>query len=280
MSGLRRGGGGRFDDELDPAVVAVPRPDRVLGPAGRAPHVRCAHAADLEGGAGARYAGAVMASAHRRAVWHSDAAGLRRRESDAPRRELLDRDARLPQERRRLRQGGGLAAGRRADTGPLAPADADLVVVNTCAFIEAARPGVDRHRAGSGRRQAGRRPAGGHGLPGRALRRRTGRRPARGRRRGGLRRRGVDLRGRAAPAPEGRAPRPARAAPAGAGGAMGLREGGRGLRPDLRLLCHPVVPGEAALPAAGVDPGRGPEPRGRWSPGDRPGGPGPGLLWA
>ena len=42
------------------------------------------------------------------------------------------------------------------------PEAADLVVVNTCAFIEAARAGVDRHGAGPVRRAPARRPAGRH----------------------------------------------------------------------------------------------------------------------
>ena len=46
-------------------------------------------------------------------------------------------------------------------------------------------------------------------------------------------------------------------------GAVGLREGGRGLRPDLRVLRHPVVPGPAAV-ALGRSrhPRRGRRPRG------------------
>ena len=46
-------------------------------------------------------------------------------------------------------------------------------------------------------------------------------------------------------------------APARLRRAMGLHQGGRGLRPQLRLLCHPVVPGQAALPYLRVHPGRG-----------------------
>ena len=126
---------------------------------------------------------------------------------------------------------------------------------------------VDRDGAGPGRRPASRGPAGRHRLPGRAPRRGTGRRPARGRRRRRLRRRGFDLRGRPAPATQGRAPRPPGAAPAGAVGALGLRQGGRGLRPDLRLLRHPVVPGEAALTPARGHRSRGPRPWWRAAPG-------------
>ena len=61
------------------------------------------------------------------------------------------------------------------------PETADLVVVNTCAFIEAARQeSIDTILALSDARRPGR-PPGGHRLPGRALRRGAGRRPARGR---------------------------------------------------------------------------------------------------
>ena len=106
-------------------------------------------------------------------------------------------------------------------------------------------PGVDRHRPGPGRRTPAGRPAGRHRLHGRALRRRAGRRPARGRRR--------------SPASACRSPSAASPAPAVPSfdllnlprprgrGAVGLREGGRGLRPGLRVLRHPDVPGPAAL---------------------------------
>ena len=40
-------------------------------------------------------------------------------------------------------------------------------------------------------------------------------------------------------------------------GPLGVREGGRGLRPHLRLLRHPVLPGQAALPLPRGDFGRG-----------------------
>ncbi len=59
-----------------------------------------------------------------------------------------------------------------------------------------------------------------------------------------------------------------------------LRQGGRGMRPQLRLLRHPVVPGQATLPLHRVDPGRG-GPAGRSrrpAPGGGPGGPGPLLV--
>ena len=44
--------------------------------------------------------------------------------------------------------------------------------------------------------------------------------------------------------------RSARAGPPGVGGPLGLREGGRGVRPHLRLLCHPLLPGQAAVAPA------------------------------
>ena len=72
-----------------------------------------------------------------------------------------------------------------------APGDADLVVVNTCAFVEAARQESIDVALGARRREAARRPARGHRLHGRALRRRARRRAPRGRRGGGLRRRGL-----------------------------------------------------------------------------------------
>ena len=69
----------------------------------------------------------------------------------------------------------------RATAGAGEPEAADLVVVNTCAFIEAARQeSIDTILALADVRRAGR-PAGGDRLPGRALRRRAGRRLARGR---------------------------------------------------------------------------------------------------
>ena len=51
--------------------------------------------------------------------------------------------------------------------------------------------------------------------------------------------------------------RPPGAAPSRRPRPLGLREGRRGLRPHLRLLRHPVVPGQAALPFARGDAGRG-----------------------
>ena len=72
-------------------------------------------------------------------------------------------------------------------------------------------------------------------------------------------------------------------------GPLGLREGGRRLRPHLRLLRHTFVPGQATLPPRGRHSGRGGHPLGprvhprrrRAAPArGRPGGAGPGLLRA
>ena len=119
-------------------------------------------------------------------------------------------------------------------------------------------PGVDRHHPGPGRRPPARRPPGGHRLPGGALRRRAGGGPARGRPGGRLRRPGhPDAEARPAREPPVPSfdllnlPRPAAAAP------VGLRQGGRRLRPQVRLLRHPVVPGPAAVAGRRRHPGRG-----------------------
>ena len=82
-------------------------------------------------------------------------------------------------------------------TPPTTPAHADLVVVNTCAFIDDGPPGVDRHVLALDDAAPGRRPAGRHRLHGRALRRRAGRGPARGRPGRRLRRRAGPAAGRA-----------------------------------------------------------------------------------
>ena len=74
--------------------------------------------------------------------------------------------------------------------------------------------------------------------------------------------------------------RPVEPAPPAIGGTVVVHQGGRGMRPQLWLLRHPVVPGQAALPLHRVDPGRG-GPAGRPrrpAPGGGPGGPGPVLV--
>ena len=135
---------------------------------------------------------------------------------------------------------------------------ADLVVVNTCAFIEDARQeSIDTILALDEQRRAGR-PPGRHRLHGRALRRRAGRRAARGGRGQRLRRPGHARaqarrrrRGGRPPCPTLdllNLPRPR------LGRAVGLRQDRRGLRPDVRLLRHPQLPRAAAQPRRGVDP--------------------------
>ena len=168
---------------------------------------------------------------------------------------VLGGDPRLSEEPGRLRQAGGRARGdgyAAADD----PADADLVVVNTCAFIEEARqesidtilafsdrgpPGAELVVTGCMAERYGDELAdalpevdvvAGFGVPG-------------------------HHRAQAPVSAAGAVPRPARTAPPAGHGAVGLREGGRGLRPGLRVLCHPQLPGPAAVPHRRVDPGRG-----------------------
>ena len=81
-------------------------------------------------------------------------------------------------------------ARRRAHPGADAPDDADLVVVNTCAFVaDARRESIETILALAARRRPGAPPRR-HRLPRRALRRRARRRAPRGRRRRRVRRRG------------------------------------------------------------------------------------------
>ena len=171
-------------------------------------------------------------------------------------------------------------AGRLAAEGyrPAAgPGEADLVVVNTCAFIEAARQEsvdavlelADARRPGArlvvtgcmaeryGDELADALPevdlvAGfgvaltaldGWDLTGPGDPRACPRRPAPSDRRRSD--------------PPRRLLRPAGAPPPGGRRTLGLCEGGRGLRPHLRLLCHPLVPGATALEGHGRHPGRG-----------------------
>ena len=168
-------------------------------------------------------------------------------------RALLGRDARLPEERRRLRQGRRVACSPTASSRRTDAGDADLVVVNTCAFVEAARRESVETILELAEARKARRPARRHGLPGRALR-------ARARR--GASPRSTPSSGSRARARSARCcstlprrkptgvrdllelPRAVPSAP------VGLREGRRGVRPRLRVLRDPVVPGQAAVPDA------------------------------
>ena len=73
------------------------------------------------------------------------------------------------------------------------------------------------------------------------------------------------------------AARPAEPAPSAGERAVGLREGGRGLRPGLRVLRHPELPRPAAVALHRGDPRRGRPAR---RAGDRARRPGPGRLRA
>ena len=175
---------------------------------------------------------------------------------------------------------------------------ADLVVVNTCAFIDAARQeSIDTVLTLADRRRPGARlvvtgcMAERYGdelrdaLPevdlvagfGAELTAATPRaaRPSRSPSRRAPRRR--------RPAPSTQRVRPPGAAPARRPRPLGLRQGRRGLRPHLRLLRHPVVPGQAAVPVDRGGAGRGRRAarhrRRRAGPArDRPRRPGPRLL--
>ena len=152
------------------------------------------------------------------------------------------------------------------------------MVVNTCAFIEEARQESIDTVLALADRKGDRRRARRHRLHGRALRRRAGHRPARGRRGRRVRRAGH-------PRPQaGRlsAPflRPPQPPPSRLAGAVGLREGGGGLRQGVRLLRHPRLPRAAALPVGDPGAGRGRVAGRRRRAGGRAGRPGPGQLRA
>ena len=136
-----------------------------------------------------------------------------------------------------------------------APSDADLVVVNTCAFIEAARQeSIDVALALSDARKPGAKLV----VTG-CMAERYGDELA-----AALPEAdavvGFAARARSptwcCAAQAHRCPRPARAAAARAERAVGVREDRRGLRPRVRVLRDPVVPRQAALADAGVDRGR------------------------
>ncbi len=165
-------------------------------------------------------------------------------------------------------------------------------MVNTCAFIEAAREESIGAVLRAGRPEEARRQAGRDRVHGRALRPGAGRRPARSGPGGRLRRPGDPAyragggqggAGAAGPGAQGalgrRPPpaqlRPAQPAPPPGPGALGLRQGRGRLRPALRVLCHPLVPRPPAVANGGRRAGRG---GGARCPGGRPGGPGPRVL--
>ena len=139
--------------------------------------------------------------------------------------------------------------------------------------------GVDRHDPGARGSTQGRRPPGRHRLHGRALRRRTGRGAPRGRPGRRVRRAGQPRPQAAGPHQRRRCPaaaaRSAQPASAPVAGAVGLRQDRRGLRPQLRVLRHPVVPRPAAVARRRIDPRRGRAGRGE---GDRARRPGPRVV--
>ena len=140
--------------------------------------------------------------------------------------------------------------------------DADLVVVNTCAFIEAARQeSIDTILALGGRPQAGRASSWSPAAWPSATATSSPRRCPRSTRWSGSRARARSPSRWSLGMPAAQA-RPGvrdllELPRAGAVGAVGVREGRRGLRPRLRVLRHPVVPRQAALAHARVDRGRG-----------------------
>ena len=190
----------------------------------------------------------------------------------------------MPEERRRLRQGGRAASWPTACSPADRAEDADLVVVNTCAFIEAARQeSIDTVLALADARKAGAKLV----VTG-CMAERYGDELAAAlpevdavvgfAGEGAL----ADV-GVAVPAPKRKPtgvrdllelPRPAPSVP------VGVREGRRGLRPRLRVLRHPVVPRQAALAHARVDRGRGARPGRRRRRRDRARRAGPRLVRA
>ena len=154
---------------------------------------------------------------------------------------------------------------------------ADLVVVNTCAFIEEARQeSIDTVLALADRKADGAElvvtgclaerygaelaealpevdAVAGFGVP-------------------------VTLGRKPTVAPAAAQLRPAEPAPPAGRRAVGLREGGRGLRQGVRLLRHPELPWPAALAVDRPDPHRGRRAGRRRRAGDRAGRPGPRQL--
>ena len=138
-------------------------------------------------------------------------------------------------------------------------------------------PGVHRRDARSRRSAQAGRQAGGHRMSRGALRRRARHGAAGGGRRRRLRRR-ERSRGSGPQAQAGRRARPARAAASCAGRSVGVRQGGRGVRPRMRLLRDPVVPREAAFARAGDDRRGSPRARRARRGRARARGPGPRVV--
>ncbi len=183
----------------------------------------------------------------------------------------------MSEERGRLRPGHRLAAGRRV------PARRHRRRRRSgrgqhLRVHRGSPPGVHRHHPGLERQPTFRRRARGHRLHGRALRRRTGRSASRGRPGGRLRRPHRLRPARLGPCHHRRPPRvrvggarlrPAQHAPPRTHRAVGLHQGGRGLRPGLWVLRHPVVPGQATVTGPLGARRRGPPPRRRRRARDR-----------
>ena len=175
---------------------------------------------------------------------------------------VLAGDARVPEEPGGLRQAGRDARGGRATPG-CRPGRCRPGRGQHVRLHRGGPAGVDRDRPGPVRCPQARCPSGRDRLPGGALWRRAGRGLARGGPGGRVRRAGHagGRRGRPAAVPSFdllNLPRPPRPGP------VGVRQGGRGLRPQMRVLCHPVLPGPPAVPGRGdilaevdVAPGRG-----------------------
>ena len=227
-------------DECNPAVDALQAAGPVLGAARRTPRRRTV------------------------AIWSLDARpdsrlGVSRErcspDYDAGRpmpQALLRRDARLPEERRRLRQGRRILARRRARAAAgrrgRRPRRGQHVRVH-----RGGPPGVDRRRARAGRREA--RPAPSSCVTG-CMAERYGDELAAALPEAdavvGFAGEGA-LAERRPEAQADRSPRPAGAAATRTVRAVGVREDRRRVRPRLRVLRDPVVPRHATVTDAGID---------------------------
>ena len=172
---------------------------------------------------------------------------------------LLAADPGMPEEPGGLRQAGGLPGG--TGYGPRLGSRLGRPRGRQHLRLHRGRPpGVHRHRARAGRPARRGCAPGGHRLHGRALRRRADRALPEVDLVAGF---GQELFMPADPPPvpvtlgatrataertADRRLRSARAAPPRHPLPVGLRQGGRGLRPHLWLLRHSVLPGQAALP--------------------------------